>query len=398
MVPIEVKNAQLPPSRAGASNGAPAGISLTAWQRNGVIVLLGKTGPWRRGLPTRVGAAAIVGVVAAFAVAGAAMADPPSGSPAGGGTGVAARVTHDGETGIASASQLTLTINGKKTPAYCIDFQHPVTIGAGINYQEESWNGSRVPNLKKIQWILTNSYPTVAASKVAATAGAKVTGINDERLQVLVYAATQVSIWHFSDDAKLAPFEASDKLPSAPEYAVITAIYDDLTAKAATSDGQAEPGSSLKITPGTASAPSGQRVGPFTVVADGGPATITVEGGKAIDKDGNPVTALGNGGQFWVTSNGAASLKIGATSTGKVPTGRVFVAQTDGDKYQKLILAGVAESSVKAAATAAFTPAGPQLPVTGASVTVTVAAGIALLLVGVALAMSLRRRRVRFAA
>jgi LPXTG-motif cell wall-anchored protein len=94
------------------------------------------------------------------------------------------------------------------------------------------------------------------------------------------------------------------------------------------------------------------------------------------------------------------TVKINATGSGEVPTGRVFVAQTTPNQFQKLILAGVAGLPLTAAVTATFTtPAGPTLPVTGASVTGTVVTGLVLLLVGGAVALlAIRRRRVRFTA
>ena len=342
----------------------------------------------------RYGAAALVGAVATLAFSGMAVADPGDVT---GGDQVHVLITSGDETKMVTAAELAITtVAGKKTPAFCIDINNPTSDKGG--YTETDWNTSKVQNLDKIKWILTHSYPTATASTVAQAAGADITGITAGKdLNVLGYGATQAAIWHFSDSVTLAAYQDDKGLPARTKYAVITKIYDYLTGKADKAS-ESEPQPTLKITPANATATAGAKAGPYTVVSGGGDTTLTATGGSIVDKNGAAVTTLTNGGQFWVTSPNAGTVTIKATGSGQIPIGRVFVVGSAPNKFQKLILAGVAGTALNASATATFSTAGASLPVTGSSVTLMVATGLVLLVGGAFAMMTMRRRRIRFTA
>jgi TQXA domain-containing protein/LPXTG-motif cell wall-anchored protein len=291
-----------------------------------------------------------------------------------------------------NAALITLTIDGKAVEAYCIDLKHPLKRDT---YQETAWKTSSVKNLDKVQWLLVHSVPNVAAADVLKAANVeRPAGVSDRQLENLVYAATQGAIWHFSDGLEVGE---SDR----PGYATVKAVYDYLVANARS---ESEPAPTLSITPATATAQVGAKLGPYTVKSSA-PATVTVTGGTLVDANGAKVTGpIANGGQFWVTGDTAGKVTVDATADGKVPIGRVFTFGPKPNDHQKIILAGQAKTTVTAQATGSFTPkapaapAVPQLPLTGSSAVGAAIAGALLLVGGGVLLMVLRRRRIRFTA
>jgi TQXA domain-containing protein/LPXTG-motif cell wall-anchored protein len=290
------------------------------------------------------------------------------------------------------AALITLTIDGKAVEAYCVDLKHPLKRDT---YQETAWKTSTVANLDKVQWLLINSVPNVDAAKVLKTAGVdRPANVTDRQLEILVYAATQGAIWHFSDGLDVGP-------SNHPGYDVVLPLYQYLIDHAGS---ESEPAPTLTITPATATAQVGAKLGPYTIKSSA-PATVTATGGTLVDAAGAKLTGpIANGGQFWVTGDTAGKVTVDATADGTVPTGRVFTFGAQPNKYQKIILAGVAKTKLTAQATGAFTPkvpaapAVPTLPVTGSSAVGAVIAGVLLLAGGVVLLTVLRRRRVKFTA
>jgi LPXTG-motif cell wall-anchored protein len=287
------------------------------------------------------------------------------------------------------AAPITLTINGKVAEAYCIDLKHPLKHDT---YEETAWKEATVKNLDQIQWVLVHSVPNVTAADVLKAANVeRPEGVSDRQLEVLVYAATQGGIWHFSDGLDVA---GSDR----PGYATVKAVYDYLVGNAGS---EKEPGPTLSITPATATAHVGEKLGPYTVKSSA-PATLKATGGTIVDAAGTPVTGpVANGGQFYVTGNTVGKVTVDATAEGAVPTGRVFTFGAEPDKFQKIILAGKAKTTVTAQATGSFVakpPAAPSLPVTGSAAAGAAVAGVLLLAGGGALVTVLRRRRIRFTA
>jgi LPXTG-motif cell wall-anchored protein len=324
----------------------------------------------------------------------------------------AAEPTVTGETGIAKDAQgkeisyplvdtkgrkhgaalITLTINGKAVEAYCIDLKHPLKHDT---YEETAWKEATVKNLEKIQWVLVHSAPNVAAADVLKAAKVeRPVGVSDSELEVLVYAATQGTIWHFSDGLDVGD---SDR----PGYATVKAVYDYLVGNAGS---EKEPGPTLTITPATATAHVGAKLGPYTVKSSG-PATLKVTGGTIVDAAGTPVAGpVANNGQFFVTGDTPGKVTVDATAEGAVPTGRVFTFGAKPDKFQKIILAGKAKTTVTAQSTGTFVakppaaPAPPSLPVTGSAAAGAAVAGVLLLGAGGVLMAVLRRRRIKFTA
>ena len=295
------------------------------------------------------------------------------------------------------ANRLFINVNGKKVIAYCIDLHTP--LGIGLDYQEGPWNTANVgSDLKKIQWILNHGWPAKSIDALVAAAGAsKPAGVGATQLERLVYAATQSAVWRYSDPDDFALRESPEGFNLDPvQYAFIVKLYKYLVSNATD---QPEPAPKLTIDPATKTGEAGKKIGPFTITSGGGEATLTATGGKLVDKDGNPVTKLPNGGQFYVQSDTAGTVNVHASGSGQVPIGRVFTFVKQAEKkQQKLILADVAGAPLEADATVTVTPPVPGLPVTGFKVTGAVMAGLLLLGGGVLLVTNVRRRRVRFTA
>jgi LPXTG-motif cell wall-anchored protein/TQXA domain-containing protein len=380
---------------------------------------------WRRAAVAATAGAvvALIGVTPAFA------ADPVTAQPSGG--EAYGHVKLDGFDEPLDVGPLFLNFDGEKALAYCIDLHHPVAIGA--DYEEGSWNEAEVKNLAKVQWVLLHGFPKGDAVKLVTEAAADATGIDAKRIGQLLYVATQVSVWHFSDGAVLT---GRGKGIDRTEYAVVEKVYNYLTTNATD---VAEPLSELKIDPSAATATVGAKAGPFTVAGPSGDITLTVDGGKAVDASGNAISTVTNGGQFWLTRDGAGDVSATAKAESSHSTGRVFLFQGK-QKRQKLILAGTVGDELSAQVKAGFTPKpeattttsatpspsvsvsaststsaspsvspsvpgggaggsdGGTLPKTGASTILVVSAGLLLLIAGAVAVLIVRRRRVSFTA
>lgn len=298
-------------------------------------------------------------------------------------------------------AQFSLDINGQPTMSYCIDINHGSDNGG--TYNEAQWKDASAKDLGRIQWILTNSYPNVSAvSDLLTKAGATLTGSTSE-LDKVAYVGTQAAIWHNSDGFKLDT--KTSKGLSADQFTAVQKLYSYLVGNAVEA---APPAPTLSFTaPSVTSGPVGSKVGPFTVNTTAKSVTLSAtNGGKVVDKDGNAITTLADGGQFWVEQTKAGGTSVTASGEGTVPAGRVFLAARGANKYQEQILAGSAPAAVKAtvavttstasptpSASASGTGAGSTLPVTGTSLTWIVVAAVVLLGGGAALFMVSRRRR-----
>jgi len=293
-----------------------------------------------------------------------------------------------------SAGEIKIKYGADAEPetAYCIDFAHPL---GRDGYVPTDWAASgKKEDLAKIKWILLNSYPTVKAKDVLAAAEASDADQSAEwahfTLVEQVYAGTQAAIWHFSDGMDLDTNKHS--------RGKIRKVYDYLVENAADVPEQPH---TLTIDPASASAETGEKAGPFTVAvspAETTTATLTVTGGKAVDKDGNEIASVQTGKEFWLVATGEGEVTVQATAEVTMPAGRVFVHQTEVNKKQKIILAGTLTEELTAEAKATFEESGPSLPVTGSNVITAVAVGLVLLAGGGALIVTMRKRRVRFTA
>jgi TQXA domain-containing protein/LPXTG-motif cell wall-anchored protein len=351
----------------------------------------------------RLGAAVVLGGLMSFTAAGIAAAAETTTTPVIGTAGI----EKDGNTKVSyplytesgtrhGAALITLTIEGKAVEAYCIDLNNDLDNGG--KYHETAWQASAVQHLENVQWILVHSFPNVTPQQVLGDAGATAIAPADatrEELKLLVYAATQGAIWHFSDGFNLGAYKG-DNNRQAKGYPAVEKMYHYLVDNAGSAP---EPAPTLSITPANATGEIGTKLGPFMVNSTSA-ATLTAAGGKIVDANGAPVTSpVANGGKFWLTGDTAGKVTVDATATGTVPSGRVFTATSTAKQFQKIILAGVATTTLAAHATGTFTPkAAPTLPVTGSSAVGAAVGGVALLGGGGVLVAMLRRRRIKFTA
>ncbi|WP_434741669.1 thioester domain-containing protein [Micromonospora sp. SH-82] len=393
----------------------------------------------------RLAVAGVVGSALALGVAGPAAAEGPvtgraTEKP---GTEVVLQLNSRPET----TSALELEIEGRKVPVFCIDFHTPVALDG--DYQEGTWDESQVKNLAKVQWVLTHGYPNVDGDALLAAAGAEVpeTGF---RKETVLYFGTQTAIWHFSDNVRLADRANRPNLTRPVEYRAIKKLYDYLIANATDAP---EPEAELSVDPRAAEVAVGEKAGPFTVRGPAGEIALRVEGGSAVDAEGQPVTTTANEGRFWLNRDGVGKVTVTLTAEDSVSFGRVFLFAGGKNRYQKLILGGSTGSQLTAEAGAVFTPApeptpssptpseppqspspspspsestttppvespepssstpqespapstspvsgGGNLPLTGSPIAVAASIGVLLFAVGAITVLVLRRRKVRFTA
>lgn len=325
------------------------------------------------------------------------------------------------------AHPLVLTTDDNNSQiVYCIDLNHKLQ---PHTYGESDWDSSKVKNLPKIKWLLTKSYPNVAADDVLAAAGATLPGTyNQAQKDSYIYAATQAAIWSFSDGFKLNPSDATNidgKDGAITDIdTAVAKVYKWLTDNATELPDPGAPSLAFNGPDGT-TGKVGEKVGPFTVETNLGDINLTVTGGKAVDKDGKALTKVKGGDKFWLTADGAGKVEVTGKGEVFVPVGRIFVSQSAPDESQKIILAGKLKKQGEAKVSVTFevkpttppssaspspspsssapsssatpspsksTPAG-SLPITGSSLTIIGIAGAALLAAGVVLVIMMRRRR-----
>jgi TQXA domain-containing protein/LPXTG-motif cell wall-anchored protein len=357
--------------------------------------------------------AVVAGAIGAFVIGAASTASAQDTKPATAGSTLTydkswevtlndAAATKDPATPVV---EFSLNINGKPTIAYCTDLHHPSDTGG--QYNEGDWKDAKAKDLGREQWILTNSFPNVSLTDVLANAKVDTAGlVGDYEQTKVVYSATQAALWHFSDGFALSDTKTTDKhAPTDTEFKAIKALYTWLVGNAKT---EAAPPPTLTFTaPSVTAGAVGTKIGPFTVNTTAKSLTLTVDnGGKLVDKDGNAVTSLGNGGQFYVVPGQTGTTTVTAAGTGTVPTGRVFFAANGPAKHQDIILGGSGETPVKATTTVTTNTASPSpsvsasgvgagstLPVTGTSLTWIIVAAVVLLGGGAGLFVISRRRR-----
>lgn len=326
------------------------------------------------------------------------------------------------------AHPLVLTTDDQHSQVvYCIDLGHQLQ---NHKYTEADWDGSGInpEKLGKIKWLLTKSYPNVAADDVLAAAGATLPGTyNQAQKDSYIYAATQAAIWHFSDGFKLHPEDATNI--DGPNQGItdvdtaVAKVYKWLTDNAQQLPDPGAPNLAFNGPDGT-TGKVGDKIGPFTVETNLGDIALTVTGGKAVDKDGKELTKVKGGDKFWLTATAPGKVEVTGTGEVFVPIGRIFVSKTAPNESQKIILAGKLKKQGQAKVSVTFevkpttspssspspspsssspsssatpTPSkstpGGGLPTTGSSLTLFGIAGAALLAAGVVLVIMVRRRR-----
>jgi TQXA domain-containing protein len=236
---------------------------------------------------------------------------------------------------------------GGMLQTYCVDLLNPTQKDA--KYHETPWSGTSLGSNKdagRVRWIVQNSYPQV--NDLAALA--KKAGVRGGLTEADAAAGTQVAIWRYSDQADV---DAVD--PEAEKLA-------DYLEKHARD--LAEPEASLTVDPPAVSGRPGERLGPVTVRTNAGsaavapPADAATSGVRIVDRKGEPVTTVADGGQVWFdipddAVAGTAELAVHASTT--VPVGRAFAAES---RSQTQVLAGSSESTVSATATATWADGG----------------------------------------
>ncbi|MCK1798645.1 thioester domain-containing protein [Streptomyces sp. XM4193] len=217
-------------------------------------------------------------------------------------------------------------------------------------YQESSWRASSLhdnPDAGKIRWILKNSYPQVNdLSVLARKAGA------GKLTPQAAAAGTQVAIWRYSEHTEVT---AVDK--SAQKLAAY--LYKEARK-------EAEPGSSLALSPSSVAGRPGDRIGPITVRTAAQSATVSTapdagEGVRITDRKGETVTSVSHGDKVYLeipadAEDGATALTIEAATT--VPVGRVFTSQGSETTSQTQILAGSSEATAAATVNAVWAAEG----------------------------------------
>jgi TQXA domain-containing protein len=306
----------------------------------------------------RLGAATLVsGLVAAGGLAGAgpaAAAEAAQGragatATMGGLKTYGTAVIHDeGGDRQLPAGLFEMSVEGGGTlQTYCVDLYNPTQKDA--RYHESTWNGTSLGanrDAGRIRWILQHSYPQV--NDLAALA--EKAGVRGALTEQDAAAGTQVAVWRHSDDADV---EALD--PQAEQLA-------DYLEKSARD--LPEPRASLTLEPPAVSGRPGERLGPVTVrtnargVTVSPPADAATSGVRVVDETGRAVTSAGNGSRVFLevpqdAAAGTAELTVQASTT--VPVGRAFAAE---GRSQTQILAGSSESTVSAAASAAWAAKG----------------------------------------
>ncbi|GAA2122676.1 TQXA domain-containing protein [Kitasatospora saccharophila] len=237
----------------------------------------------------------------------------------------------------------------EKLPVYCIDLLNETKKDA--EYQETDWNSSSLQDNPgagpKVLWILQHSYPAVGVDELAAAS--KIKGLSEQDAA----AATQVAIWSFSDPGiKITQKEH----PLAQQFT--TWLIDQ-----ANQNGKAEePKPTLSLEPASVGGKSGSTLGPITVTAGGGAASVAValdEKGTAakvalVDDKGAAVKNVKSGDKIYAkvpADTPAGTASITATGTAKTSVGRAFVGQNSkGERSQTLILAGHGTVPVAASA------------------------------------------------
>ncbi|MEV5429261.1 Cys-Gln thioester bond-forming surface protein [Streptomyces sp. NPDC052701] len=307
---------------------------------------------------TRLGAATLVsGLAAAGALAGAGPAAAQEAAQGRAGAtatigglktyGTAVLHGEDGDRQL-PAGLFEMSVEGGGTlQTYCVDLHNPTQKDA--RYHETPWSGTSLGanrDAGRIRWILQHSYPQV--NDLAALA--EKAGVRGALTEQDAAAGTQVAVWRYSDDADV---EALD--PQAEQLA-------DYLEKSARD--LPEPQASLTLEPPAVSGRPGERLGPVTVrtnargVTVSPPADAATSGVRIVDATGRTVTSAENGSRVFFevpqdAAAGTAELTVQASTT--VPVGRAFAAE---GRSQTQILAGSSESTVSAAAGAAWAAKG----------------------------------------
>jgi TQXA domain-containing protein/LPXTG-motif cell wall-anchored protein len=252
--------------------------------------------------------------------------------------------------------------DGGTLKTYCINFGP--NAHSDVPYGEVSWDesGLEPDKVKKINWILRNTYPYQKdLDELAEKFGL------DELTAEDAIGSAQLAIWTLSDPITLGEGNSD----------TIKKIYDYLTGEANT--GEPEPTVSLDLVADDTSGHDGEKIGPFTVKTVAESVKVRLqddapEGVKLVDKDGKDVgESVPAGAELFVdvpAGTAPGEVTILAEAKAKVAVGRIFVGKAEIEaqtkkKTQSQIVADSDESCLKAEAKAVWTKEN-KVPVPGA--------------------------------
>jgi TQXA domain-containing protein/LPXTG-motif cell wall-anchored protein len=252
---------------------------------------------------------------------------------------------------------------------YCVELPTPVAGDAEM--AEVPWDHYPNPdapfnkNSGKINWILANSYPSVALDALSA----KISGHKLDEKEAI--SATQAAIWHFSDGVNL---DEDKSVPDADgtTQGDVTALYKYLTSSATDLN---QPAPSLDLAPAEKAGQAGDLIGPFTVTTTADSVTLdaTLPTGVTLtDKNGTELPKPQGGkyqakaestekqADFYVkvpagAAAGQATFTIKADA--ELDKGRLFTRfdTKDNKKSQSLIVASPVKVNLEKAAKATWT-------------------------------------------
>lgn len=293
---------------------------------------------------------------------GQAAADPAAYPQAGGGVFPSLGVAFSNGQELSARNVTLLRVRVDDNPehdlmTYCIEQSVGNDTGTGMH--EGSWSdfpgSNQFPeNARKVLWVLNHSYPLLSLDEIKSqlqAAGVDVTGLTKEE----AVAATQSSIWHFSERTDLTEVQGDNQN--------VWKLYEYLTGDANVGTDEAEP-VSLSLTPESATGTDGTDLGPITISSNvtgvelqgelpAGTELITETGAKA--RLGKQVD---DGDKFFLrvakgTPDGSASVEALTGDRVLSGPGRIFFGANS--RTQTLILAQPRVDSASATATFSWT-------------------------------------------
>ncbi|NED99014.1 thioester domain-containing protein [Phytoactinopolyspora halotolerans] len=243
--------------------------------------------------------------------------------------------------------------DGALLQTYCVELHVPID-PEHTGYEEVPWDAYPNPdspfhqNRDKVNWILHHSYPAVDLAGIEQAVEHEFDGGLSVEEAV---AATQASVWHFSDGANLDEDDPTQRR-GRHSGADVVALYQYLTGEENVGIGE-EPEPELALDPAALAGETGTLIGPFTVSTSAEAAQLSSqlpEGVELVDGDsqqlGDEVT---DGSEIYVdvpedAEDGAGTLTLETDVA--LSLGRLFVgdkyndSQKDEFRTQSLILAG----------------------------------------------------------
>ncbi|WP_100447958.1 thioester domain-containing protein [Glycomyces xiaoerkulensis] len=285
---------------------------------------------------------------------------------------------------------------------YCI--QIGVPLFTEHVHEERAWGDTEVEDLPLVLGVLLNGFDGANAGDLVDAAEVAGEDLGDWSAEQVAYAGTQSAIWTLTDGWEIDgddPTAAGDGVDNA-----VTGIQDYLLDN---TDPVEEPGMDPEFdVDGSEAETDGTTVGPFTVATNFGKVEFQQpDGATIVDENGEAIDEFTDGQTIYVEFDEAEAATVTITTesiTWVTPVGRAFVP-IEGEETvtgQNLILAeehlqevaGEVEFEliVEEAPPEETTPAAPQLPETGSSLTTLVGVGAAVLAAGAAAIWLMRRR------